>query len=45
MSRFLGQIPYEELPREKIELGKRNMNGKYDDVASVAHFSYIPERF
>jgi polyphosphate kinase 2 (PPK2 family) len=45
ISHFLGQIPYEELPREKIELGKRNMKGKYDDVASVAHFSFIPEKF
>jgi polyphosphate kinase 2 len=45
ISHFLSQIPYEELPREKIKLGKRNMKDKYDDQASVADFDFIPEKF
>ena len=35
MVHLLGQISYEELPRDKVDLGKRNMKGKYDDTASL----------
>ena len=45
ISHFLSQIPYKELPREKIVLGKRNMKGKYDDEASMADFSFVPEKY
>jgi len=45
ISHLLSQIPYEDLPREKIKLGKRNMKGKYDDEATFAHFPFVPERF
>ena len=45
ISHFLSQIPYKELPREKVKLGKRNMKGKYDDEASTANFNYIPEKY
>ena len=45
ISHLLSQIPYEDLPREKIKLGKRNMKGKYDDEATLAHFPFVPERF
>ena len=45
ISHFLSQIPYQDLPREKITLGKRDMKGKYDDEASTADFSYIPEKY
>ena len=45
ISHFLGQIPYQELPRDKVTLGKRNMKGSYDDKASIAEFGFIPERY
>ncbi len=45
ISHFLSQIPYKELPREKVKLGKRNTRGRYDDVASVAGFSFIPQKY
>lgn len=45
ISHFLSQIPYKELPREKVVLGKRHMRDKYDDEASIAEYSYIPEKY
>ena len=45
ISHFLSQIPYEELPREKIELGKRATKGRYDDEASLAGYAYVPEQY
>ena len=45
ISHFLSQIPYKKLPREKVKLGKRNTRGRYDDVASVAGFSFIPQKY
>ena len=45
ISHLLGQIPYKELPLEKVTFGKRSMRGKYDDEASVAEFSFIPEKY
>ncbi|MEA3411528.1 MAG: polyphosphate kinase 2 [Pseudomonadota bacterium] len=45
ISNLLGQIPYKELPREKINLGKRNMKGKYDDQASLEGRRFVVERY
>jgi polyphosphate kinase 2 len=45
ISHLLSQIPYKELPLEKVTFGKRNMSGKYDDEASIAEFSFIPEKY
>ena len=45
ISHLLGQIPYQELPQDKVTLGKRNMKGSYDDKASIAEFGFIPERY
>ena len=45
ITHFLGQIPYKELPRENIDLGKRNMKGKYDDQATLKGRRIIPEKF
>ena len=45
ISHFLNQIPYEDLPREKVGLGKGNVNDKYDDNTFIEEFSYIPKRF
>jgi polyphosphate kinase 2 len=44
ISHFLSLIPYEELPRDKVKLGKRDLKSKYDDQASIARYSYIPEK-
>jgi len=43
IAHLLSQVPYKKLPREKVELGKRNMKGKYDDQASIDSFTAIPE--
>jgi polyphosphate kinase 2 (PPK2 family) len=45
ISHLLSQVPYEELPREKVALGKRNMNGKYDDQLTLEGRRFIPERY
>jgi len=45
ISHLLSQIPYQELPRDKVTLGKRNMKGSYDDQASIAEFGFIPEKY
>ena len=45
ISHFLDQVPYKDLPREKVVLGKRNMKGKYDDEAFIADFGTIPEKY
>ena len=44
ISHLLSQIPYKELKRPEIKLGKRNMRGKYDDQSSIEAFNLnIPE--
>jgi polyphosphate kinase 2 len=45
ITHLLHQIPYKELPREKLDLGKRNMKGKYDDQATLKDRKFIPEKF
>ena len=45
ISHLLSLIPYEDLPREKINLGKRSMKGKYDDEASIANRRIVPEKY
>ena len=45
ISHFLSQIPYKELPREGITLGKRNKRGKYDDEASIEEYRFIREYY
>ena len=42
ISHLLGQIPYKELPRKKVKLGKRNTKGEYDDEAAIAHRRFVP---
>jgi len=44
-SHFLSQIPYQALSRDKIDLGKRNLKGKYDDVSSISENSFISETY
>ena len=45
ISHLLSQIPYKELPREKVDLGKRIMKGKYDDAASIKDFDFVPAKY
>src|SRR6266403_5294408 len=43
IAHFLGLIPYEEVPREKVELLKRSKKEAYDDVASIANRRFVAE--
>ena len=43
ISHILSKIPYEELPREKIELPKRQKKGDYVDPEYA--YKYVPEKF
>ena len=45
ISHLLDLIPYKELPRPKVKLGKRNMKDKYDDKASLAGRRIIPLKY
>ena len=45
ISHLLSQIPYKELPRPRVKLGKRNLKDKYDDVASIADRHFIPDKY
>jgi polyphosphate kinase 2 len=42
---ILDSIPYEKLPREKIELPKRKMKHAYDDTASLEGRRFVPDRY
>jgi len=45
ISHLLSQIPYKELPRPTVKLGKRNLKGKYDDKASLEGRHIIPQKY
>ena len=45
ISHLLGLIPYEEVPCEAVELGKRHNKNAYDDVAALEGRKFIPEIF
>ncbi len=45
ISHFLSLIPYEELPREKVKLGDRDMSGKYDDALVAKDRHIIPQKY
>lgn len=40
---LLSKLPYEELPREKIELPKRQKRGDYEETQYA--FKYVEEKF
>ena len=42
---LLSQIPYEEIPREAVKLGKRKSKGEYDDQATLRGRTFVPERY
>lgn len=43
ISHILQQIPYKELPKEKITLPKVSKKHEYDDIASISDRRFIPE--
>lgn len=45
ISHLLSLIPYKKSSREKVEFGKRSMQGKYDDQTSIARYSFVPEKY
>jgi len=45
ISHLLSVIPYKELPRPKVKLGKRSLKNKYDDKASLEGRHIIPEKY
>ena len=45
ITHLLSQFPYDDLPRDKVKLGKRSTRGSYDDEASIANFNVIPEKY
>jgi polyphosphate kinase 2 (PPK2 family) len=45
ITHLLSQIPYKDLTGERVELGKRNSNGEYDDQASTAERRFVPAVF
>jgi len=45
ITHLLSQIPYKELPRPKVKLGKRDLKGKYDDKASLEGRHIIPQKY
>ena len=45
ISHLLELIPYKKVPREKIELPKREMKHAYDDEAPLKGLKFVPEKY
>jgi polyphosphate kinase len=45
IAHLLGQIPYEELPQDKIQLPERSTKGAYNDHASLSGRIFVPEAY
>ena len=45
ISHLLSLVPYKELQRNKIKLGKRNLKNRYDDTASLKGRRFIPGKY
>ena len=45
ISHLLSMIPYKDLPREKVRLGRRRMKGSYDDATVLAGRNFVPEKY
>ena len=45
ISHLLSTIPYKELPRPKVKLGKRSLKHEYDDQASLKGRRIVPQKF
>ena len=42
---LLSLIPYERVPREKVEIPQRDTSRAYDDVASLSTRRSVPEQY
>ena len=42
---LLSCIPYEDVPREKVEIPERDDTHQYDDVAALAMRRFVPEHY
>lgn len=45
ISHFLSCIPYEELEREKVELGERDLDNAYDDALDLNKRHVVPQKY
>jgi polyphosphate kinase 2 (PPK2 family) len=45
IAHLLDQIPYEDLPREKVQLPERSTKGAYDDQATLKGRRFIPDKY
>lgn len=45
ITHILEQIPYKDLPEEKIKLPKRSDKGEYDDIASIEDRNFVAQRY
>jgi polyphosphate kinase 2 len=45
IAHLLNRIPYEEVPREEVRLPERDPKGAFDDRATLASRTFVPERF
>jgi hypothetical protein len=45
ISHLLSLIPYEDIPLDEVELGKRDKSDEYDDAAALEGRRFIPEKF
>ena len=45
ISHLLSTIPYKELPRPKVKLGKRSLKHEYDDQASLKDRRIVPQKY
>jgi polyphosphate kinase 2 len=45
IAHLLNRIPYEEIPREQVQLPERDPEGAFDDMATLASRSFVPELY
>jgi hypothetical protein len=45
IAHLLSMIPYERISREEIKLPKRSHKHEYDDQASMADRTFVPEKY
>jgi polyphosphate kinase 2 len=45
ISHILSMIPYQKVPREKVELPDRSKKGAYDDEATLKGLRFVPEKY
>ncbi len=45
IAHLLNRIPYEEIPREQVQLPERDPEGAFDDMATLASRTFVPELY